>query len=118
MPQDIRIDRNMGLFVFTSGGQRTAQLSWVFGKGDILLIQYGVAVFDGCAPEDSIPVRVSGQSGRLRMAGNHSDLIWPATLERPWGTYGLSGPFSRQKILPMARSMTPAVASNAHDVGC
>jgi hypothetical protein len=94
-------------------------MSLVFGKGRYLTIQYGVSVLDGCAPEDSIAVRVSGQDGRLReAAGPETELIWPATLEHPEGSYGLAGPFSKEKTLAMARSMAPAPPSRASDVGC
>ncbi|TMK86527.1 MAG: hypothetical protein E6G44_03060 [Actinobacteria bacterium] len=118
LPRGIRLDPHHGVYLVTEGGQRAAHLTLVFGKAGSLLIQYGVAQLDGCAPEDSIPVQISGQEGRLRTDGHYLDLIWPATLEHPWGTFGLSGPFSKEKILAMARSMNPAPASTATDVGC
>jgi hypothetical protein len=91
----------------------------MFGKQGSLLIEFGVSSLDGCAPEDSISVQISGQEGLLREApGPSTELIWPATLEHPEGTYGLSGSFSSEEALAMARSMSPAPVASHSDIGC
>ena len=56
MPPGIRIDPRGGVFLFTQEGQRAAQLKLTFGKGKVLILQYGVSMLDGCAPEDSVDV--------------------------------------------------------------
>jgi hypothetical protein len=58
-------------------------------------IQHGVSGLDGCAPEESSPVKVSGQPARLRISADPegsarvwTELIWPVTLKRHVGVYG------------------------------
>jgi hypothetical protein len=107
------------LYLNTRDGRRAAQLNLVLGKRRHLIIQYGVSVLDGCAPEASVPVRVAGQDARLRESpGPWTELTWPATLEHPEGIFGLAGSFSKSQMLAMARSMGPAPASTVRDVGC
>jgi hypothetical protein len=93
---------------------RTAQLTLATERGDVWGIHYGVSMLDGCAPEASVPVTVSGQPGRLRVVADPEgssrtwvQLIWPATLKRPVGVYGLFGWLSRRAVLAMADSMPP-----------
>jgi hypothetical protein len=129
MPMQIRLPRGlphdtrltpMPLYVQTIDGQRSAQLDLLVGATGHLVIQWGVSQLDGCTPEDSAAVLVSGQPGRIRESagGEWKELIWPATLERPYGTLGLAGSFSRGQILAMARSMTHVSPPSATDVGC
>lgn len=121
VPFDIRPDPRGTVLLATEGGVRAAQLSLVFGKGGKghLIVQYGVSRLDGCAPEHSVPVRVGAVDGRLRESpGPWSELIWPATLDHPQGTLGLTGSFAGSRILEMARAMTGAPRSEASAVGC
>jgi hypothetical protein len=121
LPAGIRIDRSGPLYVDTRDGQRAAQLGLVFGSAGQrhLIVQFGVAVLDGCAPEEASATTVSGQDALVYASpGPWTDLIWPATHEHPTGTYGLSGSFSSEVMLTMAASM-PAVRGPAMlDVGC
>ena len=77
-------------------------------------MQYGLAGLDGCAPEHSVPVKVSGQPGRLSVAADPDgssrkwvQLVWPATLKHPDGVFGLFGWLSPRAVLAMAESMPP-----------
>jgi hypothetical protein len=118
LPPGAHLDRGAYVYVSTDGGERRAQLNLPVGKRH-LIVQYGVSGLDGCAPEVSVPVRVSGQPGRLRVsAGPWSELIWPATLAHPVGVYGLTGPFPRRTILAMAESMPPVTSRVLLDLGC
>jgi hypothetical protein len=121
MPFGTRPDPHGSVLLATEGGERAAQLSLVFGSGGKghLIVQYGVSRLDGCAPEHSVAVRVGRLDGRLRESpGPWSELIWPATLDHPQGTLGLTGSFAGSRILEMARSTTRAPRSVASDVGC
>jgi len=69
---------------------------------------YGRSGLDGCAPEHSVAVQVSGQPARLRISpdpGGSSrkwvELIWPATLKNPYGVYGLFGWLSPRDVVAM-----------------
>lgn len=119
LPRDIRLAPRP-LYVQTIDGQRSAQLHLLFGKRGHLYVQWGVSELDGCAPEDSVTVMVAGQPGRLREAGDGrwTELIWPASLERPYGSLGLAGSFTKDQVLAMARSMNPVQAPIVTDVGC
>ena len=119
MPPGVRLHRGVSAYIGIQDGERQAQLDITFGHRRHLIVQYGVSLLDGCAPEHSVAVRVSGQPARLRVSPPlWSELIWPATLAHPVGVYGLTGPFPRRTILAMAETM-PAVTSRilAH-VGC
>src|SRR5712692_10295748 len=87
LPSDIELDpQGQGpLLLVTRAGHRAAQLSLVFDKGrKHLIVQWGVALLDGCAPEDSIPVSISGAQGRLRESpGPWTEIIWPADARNP-----------------------------------
>jgi hypothetical protein len=117
MPPGARLDGGASVSVGNVGGERTAQLSLTIGEGRVLIIQYEASALDGCAPEHSVPVRVSGQPGLLRVSADPggssrkwSELIWPATHANPTGIYGLYGWLPRRAALAMAESM-PAVSS-------
>lgn len=118
-PSGLDIDGAVLVYAYTIGGERAAQLSLTFGRRRHLIIQYGVSMLDGCAPEVSIPAQVAGQPGRLRMSdGPWAELIWPATLAHSAGVYGLAGYFSKRAILAMAESMSPAPMHASFDAGC
>jgi hypothetical protein len=119
LPNDVRVAPRP-LYIQTIDGVRSAQLHLLFGSTGHLYVEWGVSQLDGCAPEDSISVTVNGQQGRLREAPGDrwTELIWPATLERPFGALGLAGSFPRAQLLAMARSMKPPPPAAATDVGC
>ena len=117
VPSSVDLDTGASVFVATREGHRTAQLHLTTKRGEAWGIQYGVSGLDGCAPEESRPVKVSGQPARLRVVADPegssrvwTQLIWPATLKRPVGVYGLFGWLSPRAVLAMADSM-PQVAS-------
>lgn len=114
VPSIIHLDTSTSVFVGTVDGKRRAQLYLTTKRGDAWGIQYGVSGLDGCAPEHSRPVKVSGQPGRLRVSADPEDssrkwteLIWPATLKHPIGVYGLFGWLPPRTVLAMADSMPP-----------
>ena len=92
--------------VFTRDGG--AQLYLRSGDRN-LVIQYGRAGFDGCGPTDPQVVAVGTQTGVMQVhrRGKRpvTTLVWPATLRRLEGQYGLSGDFSGRQLLRFARSM-------------
>lgn len=113
------------VFLHTGDGQRGAQFNLVFANGKRLILQYGVSGFDGCAPEVSRGVTVSGQPGRMRVTADPggsprtwTELIWPATLAHPTGVYGLSGWFHPARMLAMAESMPRLTSPPRLDSGC
>jgi hypothetical protein len=114
VPSNVHLDASTSVLVGTVDGNRTAQLTLATERGDVWGIHYGVSMLDGCAPEHSRPVKVSGQPGRLRVSpdpGGSSrkwtELIWPATLKHPVGVYGLFGWLPPRTVLAMADSMSP-----------
>jgi hypothetical protein len=119
LPTGLEMRGNHGPYIFTRDGQRSAQLDLVFGDSGHLIIQYGVAVLDGCAPEASMPVRISGEPGRLAISGDRwSELIWPATLRHAAGVYGIAGSLPADEIVTMARSMPDVRGRHSSDANC
>lgn len=119
LPPGTHLGRGVSVYIDTEGGERSAQLNLIFGQQRHLIVQYGVSQLDGCAPEHSVAVRVSGQPARLRVSpAPWSELIWPATLAHPEGVYGLTGSFRRRTILAMAETMPPVTARVHAEVGC
>lgn len=125
MPPGAHLDGGASVSVGNVGGERTAQLTLTIGQGRQLIIQYGASALDGCAPEDSVPVRVSGWPGLLRVSADPdgspkewSELIWPATHKNPIGIYGLYGWLPRRTILAMAESMPPVSSPVLMNVNC
>lgn len=117
VPSSVDIDTGASVFVATRDGHRTAQLHLTTKRGDAWGIQYGVSGLDGCAPEHSRPVKVSGQPGRLRVSADPqrssrkwTELIWPARLKHPVGVYGLFGWLPPRAVLAMADSMPPVAS--------
>jgi hypothetical protein len=110
------------LHPLTIDGEWSAQVHVALADGRPLVIEFGVALLDGCAPEDSVPVRIGTEPGRLRISkeptGTWVELIWPATLVHPEGSYGLSSSFSRSEILTMARTMWTVTRSPAVEASC
>ena len=103
VPSNIRLDVNTAVSVATVDGVRSAQIQLATEKGDVWGIMYGRSGLDGCAPEHSVATRVSGQPARLRITPDPDEsprkwveLIWPATLNHPYGVYGLFGWLDRR----------------------
>jgi hypothetical protein len=103
------LDTPASVFPATGDGIRLAQLKLATERGEAWGMQYGVAGLDGCAPEHSVPVKVSGQPGRLSVAADPDgssrkwvQLVWPATLKHPDGVFGLFGWLSPRAVLAMA----------------
>jgi hypothetical protein len=108
------LDTPASVFLATGDGIRLAQLKLATERGEAWGMQYGVAGLDRCAPEHSVPVKVSGQPGRLSVAADPDgssrkwvQLVWPATLKHPDGVFGLFGWLSPRAVLAMAESMPP-----------
>ena len=125
VPSNVNLDPAW-VFLATYDGIRTAQLKLKTERGDVLGIQYGVSGLDGCEPEHSSSVTVSGQPGLLRVSADPDgssrkwvELIWPAKLKNPYGVYGLFGWLSPRAVVAMAESM-PVVAAPpvAAPAGC
>jgi hypothetical protein len=118
VPSNVDLDTTASVLLATDGGIRSAQVKLETDGGGVWGIQYGVAGLDGCAPEHSVPVRVSGQPGRLRVSADPSgserkwvELVWPATLKHPDGVFGVFGWLSPRAVLSMAESMPPVSSS-------
>jgi hypothetical protein len=114
LPPGVDLDTGVSVSVGTYEGHRTAQVHLTTERGQTWGIEYGLSMLDGCAPEVSRPVRISGRPGRLRVstdpqgsARRWTQLIWPATLKHPVGVYGLFGWLSPRAVLAMADSMPP-----------
>jgi hypothetical protein len=120
LPPDVDLGGGASVYAGSLGERRSAQLTLPIAGGGGLIIQYGISALDGCAPEESVPVRIVGQPGRLRYLPEYpwSELIWPATLAHPTGVYGLYGPFSRREILAMASSMPPVTGRIVVELNC
>jgi len=117
VPSNVDLDTTASAFLATRDGIRLAQLKLLTERGDVWGIQYGVAGLDGCAPKHSVPVKVSGNPGRLRVSADPDgssrewvELVWPATLKHPDGVFGLFGWLSPRAVLAMAESMPPVSA--------
>jgi hypothetical protein len=113
VPSYVHLDAPVSVLLRTSGGIRSAQLNLASERG-VLGVEYGVSALDGCAPEHSTRVTVSGQPGRLRISADPDgssrkwvELIWPATLKHPNGVFGLFGWLSPRAVLAIAESMPP-----------
>lgn len=125
VPSKVDLDTAVSVSLATRDGVRSAQLKLATQRG-VLGIQYGVSGLDGCAPEVSVPVTVSGQPGRLRvttdpdgLSGKWVELVWPATLHHPNGVFGLFGWLSPRAALAMAESMPLVSSPPAHTaLGC
>jgi hypothetical protein len=125
MPPGVHLDGGVSVYLGHLGSERTAQLNLTLGQGGAMTIQYGASALDGCAPEVSVAVTVSGQPGRLRVSADPggssrewSELIWPATLKNPIGIYGLSGWLPRRTVLAMAESVPPVSSPVLMNVNC
>jgi hypothetical protein len=126
VPSNVDLDTTASALLATRDGIRLAQLKLLTERGDVWGIQYGVAGLDGCAPEHSVPVKVSGQPGRLRVSADPDgslrkwvELVWPATLKHPDGVFGLFGWLSPRAVLAMAESMPPVSSPPVHTaLGC
>ena len=74
-----------------------------------LHIQYGTAGFDGCGPLNPRATRVGSAPAVINVSDGsrpaHVAVVWPATVKRPTGRYGLSGQFSEAKLMAFAESM-------------
>jgi hypothetical protein len=118
LPSDVHLDVSTSVSVATADGVRIAQVKLATEHGEVWGIMYGRSGLDGCAPEHSVAVRVSGQPARLRITPDPDgsprkwvELIWPATLKNPYGVYGLFGWLSPRAVVAMAESMPVVTAS-------
>lgn len=123
VPSSVDLNTGTTVLLSTLDGRRQAQLKLTTRRGDVWGIQYGVSMLDGCAPEVSHPVKVSGQPGRLRVSGDPqgssrmwTELVWPATLRHPVGVYGLFGGLPPRTVLAMADSMPPVRSQSGSPV--
>ena len=85
--------RNGGYIAFSAPGRR------------VLHIQYGEAGFDGCGPLHPRATTVGDVPAIVNASGREVTLVWPATLKRTTGRYGLSGPFPQARMMRFAESM-------------
>lgn len=124
LPSNVRLDVRTSVSVVTRDGVRSAQVKLETERGDVWGIMYGRSGLDGCAPEHSVALRVSGQPARLRISPDPDgssrkrvELIWPATLKNPYGVYGLFGWLSPRAVVEMAESMPLGTAPPVVAVG-
>lgn len=117
VPSSVDLETDASVALATVAGRRSAQVKLTTNRGRVWGIQFGVSMLDGCAPEASRPVEVAGQPARLRISADPdgssrrwTELIWPATLERPVGVYGLFGWLPPRAVLAMADSMPPVAS--------
>jgi hypothetical protein len=98
---------------------RHASLTLLLPGRRALTIDYGDAEFDGCGPLHPRAVRLGHAPGVLEYEHGYGTVIWPATLHRRRGRYGLSGRLPARRLLSFARAMPPAKASGPRRVrGC
>lgn len=74
----------------------------------ILILDYGLAVFDGCGDRSmAIETNVLGQPALINIANGHewTSIIWPVTDEGSSGRYGISGTFYPEAMMLLAESM-------------
>lgn len=95
---------------------RRAQVSVERPGEPTLVIQYGVAGFDGCEIPNLRTTTVGSEPALISSdklsgsSGTYSALIWPATRQAPVGNYGMSGEFTPHQLLVMAKTMPPNVS--------
>lgn len=74
----------------------------------ILILSYGLAVFDGCGGRDSaIETNVLGRSALVSQAHEHvlSHVLWPVTETGSTGRFGITGTFEGWAMIRLAESM-------------
>lgn len=118
LPAGAHLAPKGALSLLTLDGRRSAQLTLVLPSGQQVLIQFGVAVFDGCGADSAVAARVGDQPALLNVNPGSADVIWPATPGHPEGRYGIGGPFTEDEVLALAGSMDVAARAAATDVGC
>ena len=118
LPGGVTFERRVTVTMESRGTMRSAQMTLTMGRRRPLIIQFGLSLLDGCAPEDSVVTHVGRQDALIRAAPEWVELIWPATHGTPQGTYGLSGSLSSAQMLLMAASMPHATARPPVDIGC
>ena len=98
---------------------RHASLTLLLPGRRALTIDYGDAEFDGCGPLHPRAVRIGRAPGVLEYEHGYGTVLWPATLHRLRGRFGLSGRLPVPRLLSLARAMQPAKASTPRRVrGC
>jgi hypothetical protein len=124
VPSKVDLDTPTSVLIATRDGIRLAQLKLATERGEAWGIQYGVAGLDGCAPEHSVPVKVSGQPGRLRVSADPDgssrkwvQLVWPATLKHSDGVFGLFGWFSPRAVRDGRVDAACVLAAGPHGSG-
>jgi hypothetical protein len=88
---------------------RSASLTLKLPDERIVSIQYGRARFDGCGPSNPTAIDLAGTPAvmnKLRHRGRpYTEIVWPATLSRREGRYGVAGDLPRRRMVALATSM-------------
>ncbi len=95
------------LFWETEDGVRSGTLTLRNGR-QILLLSYGLALFDGCGGRDhAIETNVLGRSALVSQAREHvwSQVLWPVTEMGSTGRFGITGTFEGWAMVRLAESM-------------
>jgi len=74
----------------------------------ILILSYGLAVFDGCGGRDhAIETNVLGHAALMSQAHEHvwSHVLWPVTEMGSTGRFGITGTFEGWAMIRLAESM-------------
>ncbi len=101
--------------VYMDPGRGSAQLSLRSDGGDIIILTYGVAEFDGCGGDRAEEVTIGRADGLLltSVGAKWIQVIWPATKDWMRGTYGVAGSLSQREALALARLMSHEAAPTA-----
>lgn len=125
LPEGTRLARNPVHYSSKKGLRNRAQLDLVLPDGTNLVIQYGVAGFDGCEVPNPRLVSIGENTGvvsshQLTNGRPYSTVIWPATLQDLSGRYGISGELPPGRAVALARSMArrPLRTTPAPTRGC
>jgi hypothetical protein len=121
LPQGSLLDSRKGVSFFRYGNHWSGRLSFVFGSRKHVLIDYGVALFDGCGGDTAEPISVNGKPGLIlpSRSATWTQLIWPATVKHPRGLYGVTGSLTRAQAIAIAESMSAVTnPTTTAPVGC
>lgn len=123
LPKDTRLSPG-GVYRIGFNGRHGWTLSLEFGVEGTILLQYGLAVFDGCGGDSARPVDIAGRPGLINF-GRHgavpyADVIWPVAEGTAEGRYGVSANLPKERVIGMAISMerSRVEASREDPLGC
>lgn len=95
------------LYWETEDGVRSGTIT-LRKERQILILSYGLAVFDGCGGRDyAIETNVLSRSALVSQAHEHvwSHVLWPVTETGSTGRFGITGTFDGWAMIRLAESM-------------